>query len=498
MNSRSSSESSGPVSEDTHLENYPHLKGGLTDRASVPVEALRQVAFFKDFSEEALSSIAAITNEKAFPAHSMIFREGDSGDALYIIKTGQVAIQKRSRHDTDVVLATYGTGEVIGDMSLIDDQPRSASLLTLVPTTCYIIEGSHFQFFLYSHREVTRSTLSLLTQRLRRANERMLISALDDHPDMVILTNDQFQITEINKQAQLLLHINPHQPIDSGILGKLKVLLGKLRSQAPNFVPLPWILMKPERLYLWVHVNPLKNDQGSIFGYLIELRDVTQDRAKSRRSLEIASFIIHRLPGLVDGLRQVPLPTESPQGGEDKRDSFVQEIHRQVDKLVAFTDLEAGPLRIDRDDIKPEGIIEKMVIRYRPKAERKKQTIDLHAGYGTGEIAGDRDRLEKLMAILIDNAITYTDSGLSITISTFKATTGKFGCRIQNPFVGTLNADDCSRFFDIGRQLDEFEQMALPDYGLDLPLAKHIVEAHHGTILIEPDLPQLFSIVFEI
>lgn len=470
----------------------------MNERRGVPVEALRQVAFFRDFDAEALKSIAAITGEKSVPAQTLVFREGEAGDALYIIKSGTVAIRKRSRHETEITLATYGAGEVIGDMSLIDDQPRSASLLTLEDTTLYVIEGSHFQFFLYSHREVTRSTLALLTQRLRRANERMLISALDDHPDMVILTDDQFRITDINKAAQQMLHIVPGRPIDSGTIGKLKVLLGKLRAKAPQFVPLPWILLKPERLYLWIHVNPLKNDQGSVFGYLVELRDVTQDRSRSRRSLEIASFIIQRLPGLVEKLQASEKTSDESAVTEKQQQMLLDALHRQVDKLVAFTELEAGALRIDRDDVHPDDLVRQKIETFQGRAVRKAQVIESELNFGTGLIQGDRDWLNKLLTILLDNAVTYSEAGATITVKTYRTDNNCFGCRIRNPYAGTLSADDCDRLFNVGRQLDEFEQMAIPDYGLDLPLARHIVAAHHGTIEIEPDVPGMFSVVMEL
>lgn len=114
---------------------------------AVPDKRLKNCAFFKDFTEDSLKSIAAITSERTFPAHTAVFQEGDFGDSLYIVKKGRVAIQKKDRYGIPVNIAVYGEGEVIGDMALIDEQPRSATLMTLEKTTFYVIQGSHFQLF---------------------------------------------------------------------------------------------------------------------------------------------------------------------------------------------------------------------------------------------------------------------------------------------------------------------------------------------------------------
>ncbi|MBU1106484.1 MAG: cyclic nucleotide-binding domain-containing protein [Candidatus Riflebacteria bacterium] len=460
---------------------------------------LRNVAFFKDFSEDSLNNIAAITSEQTFPPNTAVFREGDYGDALYIVKCGRVAIKKRDRHGASVIIATYSEGEVIGDMALIDDQPRSASLMTLEETTFYIIQGSHFQLFLYGQRDVTRSTLMLLTQRIRKANERLIFNALDDHPDMVILTDQNFLVSHVNKEAQQKFGISADLSEDSWVLASLKVLLGKIQKQAPEFVPMTWILLKPERLYLGVHVSPMETETGAIFGYLLEFRDVTRDRDRARRNLEVASFIVHRISALAEHINTSSATAMCQNKEPDLARAISEEaLLHQIDKLVAFTDMEAGPLRIDRDLADPETILKKIGESRFSLAKLKQQTLDFHFKFGEARISADTELLGKLFSLLIDNAIRYSPSGATISIGTFQTPAGGFCCHIDNPIVGTLNEHDCEKFFDLGKQLDEFEDRSISEFGLDLPLARHIVEAHHGKIHIEPNLVDRFSIVVEI
>lgn len=466
---------------------------------AVPDKKLKNCAFFKDFSEDSLKSIAAITSERTFPAHTAVFQEGDYGDSLYIIKKGRVAIQKKDRYGLAVNIAVYGEGEVIGDMALIDEQPRSATLMTLEKTTFYVIQGSHFQLFLYGQREVTRSTLYLLSQRIRNANEKLIFNALDDHPDMVLLVDKDFRITHINKEAQIKLGISMEHGSDGNVVSSLRILLGKLQTHGSAFQRLTWILFKPERLYLSVHLSPMETENGDVFGYLIELRDITVDRNRARRNLEVASFISHKIAGLVSEIKLKPVNGGSLTPNPDlDRALTIETLLRQIDKLVAFTDLEAGPLRIDPDLIDPEGIIRKVAAELRVICDMKQQKFDLNFEFGGTKISADEEWLEKLFSFLIDNAIRYSEPGETIKIGTFKSPSGSFVCRIENPTTGVLKESECGKFFDLSAQLDEFEKQKISEFGLDLPLARHIVEAHHGRIQVEPNLTNRFAVLLEI
>ncbi|MFZ2959609.1 MAG: cyclic nucleotide-binding domain-containing protein [Candidatus Ozemobacteraceae bacterium] len=487
-----------------NLDGHFQENGSAVPIAEKPVaqseiiQRLRSVPFLQNFSEDAIYEIALITTEKTFPGRSVVFREGDRGDALYIIKSGRATIGKRNRLDVDVIIATLSDGAIVGDMALIDQQPRSATLSTVTPTTFYIIQEVDFQQLLYNNREVTRGTLVLLTDRIRRSNERLIDFALDNHPDMVLLTDTDFRITDVNKQAQSLLKIHPNEELEPGVMGKLGILLEKVRNQTNERKPFFMILMKPEKLFLWVHVNPLKNSQGYLQGYLIELRDITQARDTSRRSLEIASFIIHRLPNLIEKMRGADISEEPAQDLSSDYVACVREVNRQVNKLVAFTDLEAGPLRIQRSKVNPDEIATGVINSLQYVMAMKHQSFELHLDFGAGNILADGDWLRKLLTILISNAVTYSADGSVIVVQTSQLIPGTLRCRIQNPTDFVISEEASRRYFDITTQLEDFEALRSADFGLELPLASHIIEAHNGRISVEPNLQNLFSVVFEI
>lgn len=106
---------------------------------------------------------------KSYKTGEAIFRAGDSGDELYIVKAGKVAVQLGNR-----TLAVLGAGEVFGEMALIDAGPRSATVVA--ETDCEVVPVSEKQF-LFMTSEAPYFALSLMrvvVQRLRSANSALV------------------------------------------------------------------------------------------------------------------------------------------------------------------------------------------------------------------------------------------------------------------------------------------------------------------------------------
>lgn len=134
------------------------------------VQFLSKVSLFSSLNEKALLDLSAITVEQSFPAKTIVFKEGDPGDALYIIKSGKVNILKRTSAGTDLILATLGKEAVIGDMAVIDDMPRSATVMTVQDTIFYVITKSDFKNLLTNNPEISFQILKMMTERLRKTN----------------------------------------------------------------------------------------------------------------------------------------------------------------------------------------------------------------------------------------------------------------------------------------------------------------------------------------
>lgn len=110
---------------------------------------------------------------RRFGAGEVIVREGEHGETAYILRSGRVEVTK-SRANKPVHLATLGPGEIFGEMSMIDEKPRSATVTTLEPTE--VTEIHHDEFFasLQTQPQIAGRLLSGLFERLREANRIVL------------------------------------------------------------------------------------------------------------------------------------------------------------------------------------------------------------------------------------------------------------------------------------------------------------------------------------
>ncbi len=139
------------------------------------------------------------------PAGAVVFREGEHDDTMYVIQTGQVAIVKGDYEDP-VVLAYRGSGEILGEMALLDDQPHSASVIALEETQLLCVHRTDFQRLLEGDPALVMQIMSTLSTRLRMAEDiRTAISRLEQKMSRELEVAGQVQ-------AKLLPHTIPEVP----------------------------------------------------------------------------------------------------------------------------------------------------------------------------------------------------------------------------------------------------------------------------------------------
>jgi len=126
-----------------------------------------------------LDAVAAHGSSRAFRANTILINEGDPGAALYIVLEGRLRAYASSPEGRDVVLTEHGPGEYVGELSL-DGLPRSASVKTVEPTTCCVIQGPHLQSFLAAHPDFALHLSQKLTRMVRRLTEQVKSLALQD------------------------------------------------------------------------------------------------------------------------------------------------------------------------------------------------------------------------------------------------------------------------------------------------------------------------------
>lgn len=128
---------------------------------------------------ETLRAIAATGVVRSFPKNAIFINEGDVGDSLYIVISGRVKVYSSNPAGREVVIAFHGPGEYVGEMSL-DGSPRSASVMTLEPTTCALVTRASFREFILAHPDFALHLIEKLIQRVRLTTENVKSLALSD------------------------------------------------------------------------------------------------------------------------------------------------------------------------------------------------------------------------------------------------------------------------------------------------------------------------------
>jgi CRP-like cAMP-binding protein len=108
------------------------------------------------------------TDFKDFPAGTVIFKEGDAGDFMYVVKEGSVTLSLR-----DKVLETVETGGVFGEMALIDNEARSATAVAKTDCQLVPIDGKKFRFLIQQTPFFAQHVIRVLAQRLRNMNKQL-------------------------------------------------------------------------------------------------------------------------------------------------------------------------------------------------------------------------------------------------------------------------------------------------------------------------------------
>jgi CRP/FNR family cyclic AMP-dependent transcriptional regulator len=129
--------------------------------------------------DETLRNIAATGVVRMFPRSTVLINEGDVGDALYVILAGRVKVYSSNEAGREFVIDFHGAGEYVGEMTL-DGEPRSASVMTVEPTTCAVVNRAQFRDFLLAHPDFAMHLIDRLIHRLRVTTGNLKSLALSD------------------------------------------------------------------------------------------------------------------------------------------------------------------------------------------------------------------------------------------------------------------------------------------------------------------------------
>jgi CRP/FNR family transcriptional regulator, cyclic AMP receptor protein len=152
------------------------------------IERLRALDWFSSLAVEKLRALASNAEVVGWEEGDTVFEEGDLGSCCYVLHTGAVKVVRRLPDGRRITLAQMGAGSVFGELALFDTERRSASAVTLEPTSAVVLAADDVMEVLRTDAAATLRVAMGLADRLRETNERLIEHALASVPGRVVAT----------------------------------------------------------------------------------------------------------------------------------------------------------------------------------------------------------------------------------------------------------------------------------------------------------------------
>lgn len=169
---------------------------------------LRQVSLLSDLSDNDLQKLETVVRERSFRKNEVIFHAQEPGSALFIIKRGRVKVSMDDRQGREIILRVLEAGDFFGEMSLLDGEPRSATVTALEPCQALVLFREQFLKFISNHPEVVMKMLTTLSRRLRKADEKISRLVFADAYEKVASA-----LMDIVEEKKIALNIGAEIPL---------------------------------------------------------------------------------------------------------------------------------------------------------------------------------------------------------------------------------------------------------------------------------------------
>jgi CRP/FNR family transcriptional regulator, cyclic AMP receptor protein len=152
----------------------------MATQANVSTLLLRNVPLFAVLTENQLELLTSVVSRKSFPRGTTIIAAGDMTDSLYVIISGRLKVMMTDDDGGEVILAILSANEFFGEMGLLDDAPRSASVVAIEPCELLSLSKKDFKKCMAENFEMTMTVLRGIVKRLREADKKIGSLALMD------------------------------------------------------------------------------------------------------------------------------------------------------------------------------------------------------------------------------------------------------------------------------------------------------------------------------
>jgi signal transduction histidine kinase len=340
----------------------------------------------------------------------VVCMEGEEGDTMYIIRSGRVAIVKGDL-DSPTILDYQGAGHIIGEMAILENQPRSATVVALDDLRLLGLNRQKFEELVQETPSVSLVFMEMLSSRLRRADEARGSGELSEK-------RLSREVTALQSEKQRLEEAQ------------------RLRQETSELI-----------------IHDLRNPLSTI-----------------AVSIRMLSFV---------------LPEEILRANQEILEiarASCERLQRLVDSLLEVSRIESGEAQFVMSEVNLSKMIEEVVQRAAILA-RKDTDLEAVIAPGFPTIVADRDKIERVLTNLMDNALKYVPENGRVVFAAQKQD-DSIQISITDNGPG-IPPEERERIFERFAQ-GTGEKFRRRGFGLGLTYCRLVIEGHGGRIWVEP------------
>jgi len=192
---------------------------------------LKSVEIFSGLSDTELAALEESSIRRSYPKNTVIINENDVADSLYVIESGKVKVYCSDKNGKEFIMNTLGGGDYFGELALLDDDRRSASVRTMEKADFCIIYKQDFNQVLDLHPNIAKTLIRNITRRVRALTEKVKSLALQDVYGRVTKVlnslaterNDEFYVEEKLTQQDIADRVGASREMVARILKDLTI-----------------------------------------------------------------------------------------------------------------------------------------------------------------------------------------------------------------------------------------------------------------------------------
>ena len=194
------------------------------------VELLSHVPAFAELGPPDLARVAEVAVPRWFERGEVVFREGDDSDTCYVVRTGHARAIREHSDGRQLTLATFGPGDIFGELAMFDDERRSATVEAVDSLDAVAVLGSDMRRLMREHPDIAVKLVIALGRRLRAANERLARQSFQTVQSRVAAV-----LAQLVAQAQME-GAGPSDVLVTATQADLAQLAGSSRESASRFL----------------------------------------------------------------------------------------------------------------------------------------------------------------------------------------------------------------------------------------------------------------------